>query len=57
MRCTPVQKNTRIPWIFAALLGVGGIAYAVPVVCEAYGVDVIIVSLEIFVLLRRKIRY
>ncbi len=41
MRCVPVQRNTRIPWIFAALLVVGGIAYAIPVICEAYGVDVI----------------
>ena len=40
MRCTPVQKNPRISWIFAALLIVGGIAYGVPVVCEANGVDV-----------------
>lgn len=41
MRCTPVQKNPRTLWIFAALLTVGGIAYGIPVFCEAGGVDVI----------------
>ncbi len=40
MRCSPVQRNPRVSWIFAVLLIVGGIAYAVPVVCEAYGIDV-----------------
>ena len=40
MRCTPTQKNTRVSWIFAALLAVGSIAYAVPVVSGAYGVTV-----------------
>jgi len=40
MRCTPIQKNPRISWIFAALLIAGGIAYGVPVVCEANGLSV-----------------
>ena len=40
MRCTPTQKNPRIPWIFASLLFVGGIAYAVPIVSAAYGISV-----------------
>ena len=40
MRCTPVQKNPRISWIFAALLIVGGIAYGIPVVCRANGLSV-----------------
>lgn len=40
MRCTPVQKNPRISWIFTALLIVGGIAYGIPVVCAAYGISV-----------------
>ncbi|MBQ8187826.1 MAG: hypothetical protein IJX93_04570 [Clostridia bacterium] len=40
MRCTPTQKNPRVSWIFAALLIVGGIAYGIPVVCEARGISV-----------------
>ena len=40
MRCTPIQKNPRISLIFALLLIVGGIAYAVPVVSAAYGISV-----------------
>lgn len=40
MRCSPIQKNPRVSWIFAVLLIVGGIAYAVPIVSQAYGVAV-----------------
>ena len=40
MRYSPSQKNPRVTAIIAALLGFGGIAYGVPIVCNANGIAV-----------------
>ena len=40
MRCVPSQKNPRVWAIVAALLVFGGIAYAIPIVCNANGITV-----------------
>jgi len=40
MRCTPSQKNPRVAAIIAALLLFGGIAYAIPIFCNARGIAV-----------------
>ena len=40
MRCSPSQKNPRVWAIVAALLVFGGIAYAIPIVCNANGITV-----------------
>lgn len=41
MRCVPIQRNKGVYLIFAALLLVGGISYAVPAVCSAHGIKVL----------------
>ncbi len=38
MRCSPSQKNSRVAVIVAALLISGGIAYAIPIFCNANGI-------------------
>ncbi len=40
MRCKPTQKNPRVTAIIAALLVSGGIAYAIPIFCNANGIAV-----------------
>ncbi len=40
MRCVPSQKNPRVWAIVAALLVFGGIAYAIPIACNANGIAV-----------------
>ncbi len=40
MRCSPMQKNSRVWAIIAALLVFGGISYAVLIVCNANGIAV-----------------
>ena len=40
MRCSPSQKNTRVTVIIAALLAFGGIAYAIPIFCNANGIAI-----------------
>ncbi len=41
MRCVPIQQNKNIIFIFAALLLLGGISYALPIACDAYGIELI----------------
>ena len=40
MRCSPSQKNPRVAVIIAALLVFGGIAYAIPIFCNARGIAI-----------------
>ncbi len=40
MKFSPTQNNPRVAHIFAALLIFGGITYAIPIVCDANGVNV-----------------
>ena len=40
MRCSPSQKNPRVAVIIAALLVFGGIAYAIPIFCNAGGIAI-----------------
>ena len=40
MRCSPSQKNPRVAVMIAALLIFGGIAYAIPIFCNANGIAV-----------------
>lgn len=40
MRCSPSQKNPRVAVIIAALLIFGGIAYAIPIFCNANGIAI-----------------
>lgn len=40
MRCSPSQKNPRVAVMIAALLIFGGIAYAIPIFCNANGIAI-----------------
>lgn len=40
MRCSPTQKNPLVWGIVAALLVLGGVSYAIPIVCRANGIGV-----------------
>ncbi len=50
MKYSPTQSNPRVTYIFASLLLFGGVTYAVPIICEANGVNIYAIPFTVFTL-------